>query len=379
LLRLPRPNLKNSALRLAAALALPLIGAIVFIALFASANPIVEQWIPDIQWPDINVPRIIFWGLAFVVVGQSFHPLRWFTLFRASPTRRAAALPGVNTMSLTLSLILFNGLFAVENGLDIAFLWSGARLPAGMTLADYAHRGAYPLIVTALLAAAFVLLTARPDSPAAQRPLIRRLVVLWIAQNVFLVMSSALRTWDYIEAYELTVLRIAALAWMGLVALGLVLICWRMLKHRSIAWLINANALAAVSVLALCTMADLPGMAAAWNVRHAKEVGGRSQELDLAYMHFLGASALVPLAQLEQQNLPCAFHQRVAAVRDDIMRKTQAEQDKSYGWTAHNALALARAKAILGPKPLVAKPAADARDFDGAIKDSAIVGEPACR
>src|SRR5581483_6319539 len=103
-------------------------------------------------------------------------------------------LPGVNALSVTLSLILFNALFAVENGLDLAFLWSGAPLPHGVTLAAYAHRGAYPLIVTALLAAGFVLLTARPDSELAKRPLIRRLVVAWILQNVFLVLSSVLRT-----------------------------------------------------------------------------------------------------------------------------------------------------------------------------------------
>ena len=32
--------------------------------------------------------------------------------------------------SVTLSLIVFNPLFALQNGLDIIFLWSGAPLPA---------------------------------------------------------------------------------------------------------------------------------------------------------------------------------------------------------------------------------------------------------
>ena len=45
-----------------------------------------------------------------------------------------------------ISLALFNAVFAV-NILDIAFLWSGEPLPAGVSLADHAHRGAYPLIV----------------------------------------------------------------------------------------------------------------------------------------------------------------------------------------------------------------------------------------
>ena len=54
------------------------------------------------------------------------------------------------------ALLSFNGLFAVQNGMDAAFLWGRAGLPEGLTYAAYAHRGAYALIVTALLAAAFV-------------------------------------------------------------------------------------------------------------------------------------------------------------------------------------------------------------------------------
>ena len=61
---------------------------------------------------------------------------------------------------------MFNALFAVQTVLDLAYLWGGVRLPDGMTYADYAHRGAYPLIATALLAAAFVLAAMRKDGRA---------------------------------------------------------------------------------------------------------------------------------------------------------------------------------------------------------------------
>jgi hypothetical protein len=45
------------------------------------------------------------------------------------------------------SAVLFNLLFAVQTALDIAYLWGHSALPAGMTYAAYAHRGAYPLIL----------------------------------------------------------------------------------------------------------------------------------------------------------------------------------------------------------------------------------------
>nr|WP_280526934.1 ATP-binding protein [Rhizobium ruizarguesonis] len=59
--------------------------------------------------------------------------------------------------SLLRSPLLFNALFAVQTLLDLVYLWGGADLPDHMSHAEYAHRGAYPLIATALLAAGFIL------------------------------------------------------------------------------------------------------------------------------------------------------------------------------------------------------------------------------
>jgi hypothetical protein len=346
LLAIPRPNLRNSTLRVAAALGLPLAGGIVFVALFASANPLIENFLPTIVLPEIEALRVILWGVTFTAAWLSLRPLRSVLGLKFAFAGRGITLPGVNVLSITVSLILFNALFAVENILDLAFLWSGAPLPKGVTLADYAHRGAYPLIVTALLAALFVLLTAKPDSEAARRPLIRRLVVLWVAQNVFLVMSSALRTIDYIDAYMLTVLRIAALAWMGLVALGLVLICWRMLKGLSLRWLINANALSAVSVLGFFTIVDPASIAAGWNASHAREVGGQGQALDTGYLIGLGGPALLPLAGLEGRAAPGEFRRRVALARQVIHDDLLKAQDRPYAWTLRNAVILYREAAF---------------------------------
>jgi hypothetical protein len=160
-----------------------------------------------------------------------------------------------------------------------------------------------------------VLVVLKPGSETARRPLIRRLVVLWIAQNLFLVASTALRTLDYVEVYSLTRMRIAALIWMGLVATGLVLICWRLLRAKSGAWLINANALATLAVLAAVSVVDLGAVSAAWNVRHAEEVGGAGAELDLCYLGSLGQASLVPLAELERRPIPEELRVRVAIVR----------------------------------------------------------------
>jgi hypothetical protein len=345
--------------RIALMLVVPLLGTILFVALFAAANPLIENFLRSIDatLSEESVARGIFAGFIFVAAWSLLRPPRLpLTMAGAKASfGTGEALPGVTPASVTLSLIAFNLVFAIQNGLDIAFLWSGAPLPGDLTLAGYAHRGAYPLIATALLAALFVLVTLRPGSDTARSPGVKLLVTLWIAQNLLLVASTAYRTIDYIESYSLTVLRIAALIWMGLVAIGLILICYRLLRGRSAAWLINANMLAALLVLGACTCVDLGRMAASWNVRHAREAGGRGVQLDLCYLRQLDSSALVPLAELESRSdIAPDFRERVRGVRTYLQQKLRVAQGDWHGWTLRGASRLAEADGIVAERRLPA-------------------------
>lgn len=358
-IRLPRPGLRGSLTSLAGTLLLPVIGGVLFTWLFAIANPVVAGWMPSLAlaWPDgVDLLRPLFWGMVFMILWPSFRPRHSSLAPDWALADIPAWLPNARLASVAISLLLFNGLFGVENLLDIAFLWSGARLPAGVSMADYAHRGAYPLIVTALLAGAFVLATARPDTEIGRNRVIRRLVTVWIVQNLILVASSVIRTMDYINAYMLTTLRLAALGWMALVAASLILICWRMLTGRSLAWLVNAVVACTLLLLFGCTVLDLGSLTARWNARHAREVGGTGQPLDLGYLRQLGPSALVALARLEAQPLSPVFRERVSFIRRDIQGDMEKSQQVNFGWTWRSARRLGTAGAILaGAAPVIVR------------------------
>jgi hypothetical protein len=197
--------------------------------------------------------------------------------------------------AVTRSLVLFNVLFALQSGLDLTYLWGGASLPDGMTHAHYAHRGAYPLIATALLAAGFVLIAMRPGGPAEQSRLIRPLVLAWIGQNVLLVISSILRLDLYVAAYSLTYLRLAAFIWMLLVAAGLILMLIQIKLQKPNSWLITANAISLALVLYACCFINAPRLVASYNVEHSRENGGTGPNLDLQYLASLGPQALPPV------------------------------------------------------------------------------------
>ena len=316
-------------------LALPLAGGAVFVALFAQANPVIAGLLDRLHLPAFDwtlLPRMLLWAL--------FGLMAWGVL-RARPPRRLLGtldasgdvmLPGFSLPSITLSLVLFNALFAVQNLMDLAYLSGSLALPQGITLADYAHRGAYPLVATALLAALFVAVTSRPGSSPAASPLVRRLVTAWIVQNVVLVISAAWRTWDYVEAYSLTTLRISALLWMALVAVGLVLVLVRMLQAKSLSWLINANLASAGLLLTVVSFVDLGAVAANWNVRHAREIDGDGASLDTCYLSRLGSSALPALDYAAAGNAPPALRSSLEALR--AQAQSRIADELKYGqWT----------------------------------------------
>jgi hypothetical protein len=368
--RLRSARRRRGPARVAAALpllALPVLGTILFLGLFSAANPLISSAFARIDLlamvGGFSAARLLFWLLAALVVWGLLRPPR-ILLPPAAARAGELSLPGVSPASIALSLAAFNLVFALQNGLDIAFLWSGAPLPDDMTLAEYAHRGAYPLIATALLAALFVLVTLRPGSAGAENPLIRGLVSVWIAQNLVLVASTMLRTFDYIEAFSLTRLRIAALVWMALVAVGLVLICIRLWRRKSGPWLINANLAAALVALSACSAVDLGAVAARWNVRHAMEAGGPGVPLDLCYLNALGPSALLPLIELESRPIRPRFRERVSWTRNLIMDRLATRQGDWHGWTFRGARRSAEAKRLIAERRLP-RFSADVRGCDG--------------
>ncbi|QGX97011.1 DUF4173 domain-containing protein [Roseovarius faecimaris] len=134
-----------------------------------------------------------------------------------------------------------------------------------MSYATYAHRGAYPLLITALLAGAFAL-AARPFTGTDTA--LRAALMVWILQTVLLVVSSMMRLDLYVEVYGLTRLRLSAGIWMGVVALGLCLTFWQVRQHHSAAWLLTRCAVLGLVTLYLAMFASFDQAIARYNLTH---------------------------------------------------------------------------------------------------------------
>jgi hypothetical protein len=284
---------------------IPVLLGSIFVFLLASANPLLEKWIsllnPGNTTFYVSLSRVLFWVAALSLVWP-FVDVRWRRKVEMAADPAAAetteqekpddAVDFFGMPTILRSLILFNLLFAVQTVLDVFFLWGNATLPADISYAAYAHRGAYPLILTALLAAGFVLIAMNPGRPAERSRVIRPLVYLWVAQNVLLVASSILRLDLYVQIYLLTWWRVAAFIWMLLVAVGLLLIIARIRLNRSNDWLIRANLITLTATLYVCSLVNFAAIIANYNVDHSRETSGKGVAIDIDYLFHLGPQAL---------------------------------------------------------------------------------------
>ena len=313
---------------------LPVVLTGAFAALLGVANPLIADvwsrlgdYLAEASLPEVG--RVGLWLVLGAIIGAVL--LR--RTVRPLVVEAAATVQEGEANSPLRFLLLANVLFAVQHILDLRYLVGGASLPEGMTYAGYAHRGAYPLIATVLLAAVVVLVWFRPGSPAERDPRTRTLVLAWLAQNALLVLAAAWRLHLYVDAYGLSRWRVATAVWMAVVVAGLLAMAWRIIRLHRNAWLANATAMMTAVVLALTTWIPVDVVIAWHNVQHCREVGQDGFAVDVEYLEHLDASAAPALAWL-------AAHSRdgsVAIQAADVARMQAAilaERRRTWrGWT----------------------------------------------
>lgn len=330
----------QSTTRLAATFVVPILLTLLFVALFRIANPIIDDWLNQTSWLDplalLSPGRLIFWA---VLVASGWTLIRpRLRHKRAHPAERKPSTFMAlffSENSMTMALVLFNLLFAVQTLLDLSILWGGVGLPEGMTYAQYAHRGAYPLVWTALLAALFVLIAMRRNGPGETSKPIRLLVYAWVGQNVLLCLSAIQRLHLYVEQYLLTELRLFAGLWMVLVMLGLVSIVARIYLRKSNSWLWAVNLSALGLTLVGLAAVDTSQFIARYNVHQS--TAENAVELDISYLVSLGPTIIPALDELvETLDLTEAEADRMVNTRHALVSELNRQRSDWRSWSWRN-------------------------------------------
>lgn len=310
-----------------------------FLALFAMANPVLEEWLKilrskiaalDLHLDFSIIPRA---GL-FLVFGLFVWALMGYRCSVIAGDGDVKEPPTLPVSFTDVCLILFNLVFAVQSVLDIGYLFSGVQLPEEFTYAEYAHRGFYPLWVASMLAGGFMLLFWS-DDPKKYPPskLRNTLLFIWIGQNVLLLFSTIYRMHLYVCVYSLTFLRVAALSGMVLVLAGLASITVRIVRRKNIGWLLNVNGCAVIAVLLLLAVANVSSRVAWFNVKHCKESSGSGSNLDVRYLYKLGVETLPALVHFVEKHPDAPRIEYAQDVIGYMRKEFESGMGNWRGWT----------------------------------------------
>lgn len=258
-----------------------------FLALFSIANPVIHSFGEflgqAVSLFEISADRI---GLWLAVLGglAAAAACAFVALPDIQDVSKTQKINLFSSQSVTNALLVFNLIFAVQLGSDLSIFVFGSGLPNGVSFAEYAHRGAYPLVVTALMAGAFMLIAR---GQLGHNALLKPLLVLWWLQNLILLGTAGYRLAIYIEAYGLTYLRLHAGIWMGLVGFGLGLIAWDLWRRQPDGWIVKRSIAASALVLYTACFVNFGAAVTTFNMNRT----AAALPVDWHYIDQMGVSA----------------------------------------------------------------------------------------
>ncbi len=224
---------------------------VVFITLFASADPIFARTVEDVVGLDLDVDHltgrlVLAAAIAWFATGALAMAASRPPAVDDRPAPSASALTLGTTEAVTV-LVLVSAVFAGFVALQAAYLFGGLDTlrAAGLSYAEYARRGFFELVAVAALAAGLVVSIDRL-ARARHRWLIGSGVTLMFLTGAVLV-SSAYRMRLYQEAYGWTELRLYVLATIALLAVVLLAMIAALLTDR-VRWIGHVTIVAGLVV-----------------------------------------------------------------------------------------------------------------------------------
>jgi hypothetical protein len=345
-------------------IALPML--VIFTLLFSSADAAFSRLLPDVDelFSITTMQRLFLTGFfGWVATGllkgacqNSPAPLQPHTSRFRFGAEETAVIMGLLAV-----------LFITFVVLQITYLFGGrATIEAttGLTLAEYARRGFFELIVVAGLTLAILLFLGATSS---SRRLFKALAAV-LTGCVLIILASALQRFDlYIDAYGLTVDRLVALTVLIWFALGLVLFAGTVLREQA-AWFAASMAICGIAVTLLFGLLNPAYQVARVNIErtiHSRQDNGivfqpsfdaaayadtvsrmnSNGAFDLDYLLSLGADAVpVLLAHIDQ----LAPHEQCTAAGSLLGKWNSNDpiQNPVGDWRSWNASRAAAASAV---------------------------------
>ena len=245
-----QPATKNGMKFLASSIVIIL--SILFFIMYQSANPLFAEntkWINfdfiSVQWIFFTLGGVlIMYGLFYsrsikqietwenkLLVSSELYSND--TNIKQYETERFAGM---------LLFIMLNIMLLVLNIGDIQTLYFNGGLPKGISHSDFVHNGVSVIILSISIASSLIMFLFRKQfSTIKNNKALTIGVYAWIAQNILMLSSTAIRNQIYIEDFNFTYKRIGVYVWLFLSVAGLFITFYSIYKNRSNWFLIRTN------------------------------------------------------------------------------------------------------------------------------------------
>lgn len=245
----------------------PIVISLIFLGIYASSNPILFSFISKFNWNFISIGCLLFIGYSLI-----FN----YGLFKQISIEKIEKLDQNTPNDITVEnslikksvfdflnidskiyiavavFILLNVVIGLNNGLDIYYLFIVKVLPLGLSNTDFLHQGVNALIISIFMAIGLIVFFFNSSlNFVKQAKWIKLVAYLWIAQNIVLVGLCLHKNIAYIAEFGLTYKRIGVYTFLFLAMIGLGFTLYKILKNKSLFYLIRRNSWAAYITLSL--------------------------------------------------------------------------------------------------------------------------------
>ncbi len=181
----------------------------------------------------------------------------------------------INYVGVVL-FILLNLLILAINYLDIKYIWIDFKWNGGF-LKEMVHQGTYLLIVAVLISIAISLyyLNSNLVFLKNNKPL-KTLIIIWLVQNIIMIVSVAYRNSYYIKYFALAYKRIFVYYFLVACLFGIVSIIFKTIKSKNTAFLLVTNFISIYVIFLSASLINWDKLIAKYNFSNYKT----------AYIHY---------------------------------------------------------------------------------------------
>jgi len=173
-------------------------------------------------------------------------------------------------LSAAVLLVMINALLLIVNIIDLNWVWFGFEYSETFDLKQFVHEGTYLLIISILLSMGIMLYFFRRNlNFYSKSKYIKLLTYAWIAQNLIMAVSVALRNYRYIQYWGLAYKRIGVILFLIAVVYGLFSLYIKIRYTRTAYYLIKRNAMAVYLILVISSLINWDAVIARHNLAHS--------------------------------------------------------------------------------------------------------------